>query len=83
MNPKRRKRAVFLSTLMVVACLTALPTASDAYIVKWGWWYPPLLGEPDLPTGTGLIRIKGFQISLLRLGTGTWVLSVQHVRSVG
>lgn len=80
MNPKRRTRAVFLGALLVMACLTAIPAPSHAFVVKW--WDPPMLGEPDLPTGTGVIRTKWFQISLIRLGAGTWVLSVQHVRSV-
>lgn len=81
MNSKRRTRAVFLGTLLVLACLTAIPTASEAFPIKW-LFYPPQLGEPDEPgSGTAPFRIGGWGLSLYRLGP-TWAIVVTSSRSV-
>ena len=81
MNSKRRTRAVFLSALLVFACLTAIPTASEATMIKW-WQFPQMLGEPDEPgSGTTLVRIRGLSLCLNRFGA-MWTLVVVPERSV-
>jgi hypothetical protein len=61
MNSKRRLRAVFLSALLMFACLTAIPAPSSAYVVKW--WFPEL-GDPDVPGNTSPLKIYAFGLLL-------------------
>ena len=72
MNSKRRLRAVFLSALLVFACLTAIPAPSEAFPIKW-LFYTPTVGDPDVPVnGTWLVKFRGLQ--LVRLGSQLVVL---------
>ena len=64
MNPKRRTRAMFLSTLLVLACLTAIPTASEASLIKW-WQQPPMIGDPDGPSGNGFVFLRFKSLMLI------------------
>ena len=58
MKSKRRLRAVVLSTLVVFACLTAIPAPSEAFITKLRQPspYTPTVGDPDQPD-YGMVRI--------------------------
>ena len=74
MNSKRRMRAVILSTLLVFACLTAIPAPSGALPIKW-LLYPPMIGDPDQPsTGPFYFGFLGWRFSLHRLTSGAWMI---------
>jgi len=74
MNPKRRLQAVFLSALLVFACLTAIPAPSEALPIKW-LLYPPVVGDPDSPGGNGYtFSAWGYRFFLTRLPQGPLVL---------
>lgn len=74
MNSKRRTRAVFLGTLLVLASLTAIPTASEAFPIKW-LFYTPTVGDPDQPsTGPYFFNFFGWRLSFARVAPGAWMI---------
>ena len=80
MNSKRRKRAAIWGALLALMCLTVIPGTSSAFAIKW---YFVAGGEPDEPgSGTYLIKIGGWSLSLQRVAASAWVLlPVSHAES--
>ena len=72
MKPKRRKRAVAFGAMLALACLTAIPATSAAYMIKW--YFTSAVGDPDQPD-YGVVRIRLGLISLRLLDTGSSLAS--------
>lgn len=62
MSWRRRGRALVCGALLAMTCLATVPGTGSAFPIKW--WMFPTVGDPDGPSGNGLLRIRVGSLTL-------------------
>ena len=87
MRFKHRSPVVALGALCLVACLSLLPATSGAFPIRWGETGDTAPGDPDSPTGGGLMfQLPMFNLRIAFYSTfipGRGVLVIPRLTSAG